>query len=62
MVIPVLRPFQAIAAFDMIFSDKEKILLVRKTGEGKTCIILTTDLVHLGFTSVIVSLVGIGVD
>ena len=60
MSIPETRPFQVISALDMVFSDKDKIILVRNTGEGKICIIMTSEMICLGFNLVIVPCVGIG--
>ena len=60
----VLEPriFQVFALYYMVFLSNQLIYLIRKTGEGKSMIILGAATMRRGVTVVLVPLIGLGSD
>ena len=64
LVWKVLEPrlFQIYVLYYMVFLSKQLIYLIRKTGEGKSMIILGAATMRRGVTVVLVPLIGLGSD
>ena len=56
------RPFQVFAIYCMVFLCSQVVYLIRKTGEGKSLVIITTAALLRGVTIVMVPLIGLGSD
>ena len=56
------RPFQVFAIYCMVFLCSQVIYIIRKTGEGKSLVIITTAALLRGVTIVMVPLIGLGSD
>jgi superfamily II DNA helicase RecQ len=56
------REFQVRAIGQLVFHPKTCLYLIRKTGEGKSVVVLTSATPLRGITLVVVSLLGLGCD
>lgn len=56
------RDFQVFAVYCMVFLSSQVLYLIRKTGEGKSLVVLTTAAMLRGVTIVFVPLIGLGSD
>jgi superfamily II DNA helicase RecQ len=56
------RDFQVEAVARLVFEPKTCLFLIRKTGEGKSAVVLTSATLLRGITLVVVPLLGLGCD
>jgi superfamily II DNA helicase RecQ len=56
------REFQVQAIIRLVFQPKTCLFLIRKTGEGKSAVVLTAAMLLRGITLVVVPLLGLGCD
>jgi hypothetical protein len=56
------REFQIEAVARLVFEPKTCLFLIRKTGEGKSAVVLTASTLLRGITLVVVPLLGLGCD
>ena len=60
--IPSPKPYQVEAISCLCFSTKRRLYLVRKTGDGKSAVVLASATILRGITLVLVPLLGLGCD